>query len=358
MNAESALTHFQVDAPVISCAPYGNGHINETSLAVTQSGRRYVLQKINRSIFRDVPGLMANIRAVTEHLRAGADDPRRVLTLVPTLAGDAYYESADGDCFRLYDFVEGSLCLERAQSESEFAASGEAFGAFQKRLADFPAHTLSEVIPHFHDTPARFEQLENAIAQNAANRARFALPEIDFALERKARGGEMTGMRARGELPLRVTHNDTKLNNVLLDAVTRRPLCVIDLDTVMPGLAANDFGDSIRFGASTASEDERDLSKVTLSLSLFKAYAQGFLSACGKSLTPLEIETLPLGAYLMTLECGIRFLADYLNGDTYFHVAREGHNLDRCRTQFALIADMEAKWGRMADIVRACGASA
>ena len=226
-----------------------------------------------------------------------------------------------------------------------------AFGTFQNQLADFPAETLSETIPRFHDTPNRYTLLREAINADRMGRVKDVQYEIGFYLFHEAEAGVLMDMSRRGELPLRVTHNDTKLNNVMLDKRLRTPLCVIDLDTVMPGLVANDFGDGIRFGASTAAEDERDLSKVTMSLELFEAYAGGFLGACGKRLNQGEIETLPMGAKLMTLECGVRFLTDYLNGDVYFHITRPEQNLDRARTQMTLVKDMETKWDRMQRII-------
>ena len=222
---------------------------------------------------------------------------------------------------------------------------------FQNQLAEFPAATLSESIPHFHDTIDRFRLFHEAIDNDKASRLESVKDEVARYLAHEEEAGTMVNMCRRGELPLRVTHNDTKLNNVMLDAATRTPLCVIDLDTVMPGLAGNDFGDSIRFGASTATEDEKDLSKVEMSLDLFKAYASGFLKACGKSLTKTEIETLPMGAKLMTLECGVRFLTDYLNGDVYFRTHYPEQNLDRCRTQIKLVEDMESKWTEMNKII-------
>ena len=226
-----------------------------------------------------------------------------------------------------------------------------AFGRFQDLLSDFPAHTLTETIPRFHDTPNRYTAFKKAVAADICNRARDVQEEIHFALSQEQFAGTLMSLQKTGEIPLRVTHNDTKLNNVLFDRISRKALCVIDLDTVMPGFSANDYGDSIRFGASTALEDERDLSKVEISLRLFEAYTQGFLSACGKSLTKCEIENLITGAKMMTLECGVRFLTDYLSGDTYFRTHREKHNLDRCRTQFKLVMDMDHKWDQMQSIV-------
>jgi Ser/Thr protein kinase RdoA (MazF antagonist) len=338
-----------------SCTRYGFGHINETYLLTTDEGHVYILQKINRRVFNDVPALMGNIAAVTQHLARANADPRRVLTLCPTLAGEPFHTDDIGECWRVYTFITGSVCLQQAQSAADFYQSGHAFGQFQTLLADFPAETLAETIPRFHDTPHRYTAFRSAMADNAAGRAAQARREVDFALVREAEAGSMVAMQRSGALPLRVTHNDTKLNNVMLDVATREALCVIDLDTVMPGLAGNDFGDSIRFGATTAAEDEPDLALVRLSLPLYEAYAKGFLGACGERLTPAEIDTLPLAAKLMTLECGVRFLTDYLCGDVYFHTVRPGQNLDRARTQFKLVAEMERHWQQMADIV---GASA
>lgn len=349
---ELIYSRFVLDGLPISCTRYGNGHINETYLLVTNKPHLYILQKINSFVFRNAAGLMDNVIAVTNALREKDADPRHVLTLIPTVEGKPYLVTENGEYWRLYEFVTDSLCLDQPQSADDLRQSGVAFGTFQNQLADFPAHTLTETIPHFHDTPARYEQLKQAIRDNRAGRLEAARAEVDFYLSHEAEAGVLMDMCRAGALPLRVTHNDTKLNNVMLDRISRTPLCVIDLDTVMPGLAANDFGDSIRFGASTAAEDERDLSKVSMSMELFSTYADGFLGACGQRLTQAEIDTLPMGAKLMTLECGARFLADYLNGDVYFHVAREGHNLDRARTQMKLVMDMETKWDLMSAAIR------
>lgn len=340
--------NFRIQGNPVSLTRYGSGHINETYLLKTDAPHAYIAQKINRHIFQDIPALMQNIALVTRFLAQADPDPRHVLTLVPAQSGETFLRDETDECWRVYEFVTDSLCLDQPRTREDFYQSGRAFGGFQRMLSAFDASRLTETIPRFHDTPARCRALRQSLAADVLGRAKRAKPEIDFALAREEEAGAMTSLLARGELPLRVTHNDTKLNNVLLDAATGMPLCVIDLDTVMPGLAANDFGDSIRFGASTALEDETDLSRVEMSLERYETYARGFLSACGQSLTPLEIETLPLGAKLMTYECGVRFLADYLAGDTYFHIARPEHNLDRCRTQFTLVADMEKKWAEMA----------
>lgn len=348
---QNACFQFRLNGTPISSERYGNGHINETYLVITDQGTWYILQKINHFVFHDVDKLMRNIAAVTRYLAKADPDPRHVLTIVPTKDGRDYLHDDEG-YWRMYIFVTDSLCLDRPETAEDFCASAEAFGHFQNVLSTFPAETLHEIIPHFHDTPARFAALEKAIKEDVKGRAKDALQEIAFAMEHKQECGYLMDLLKADKLPLRVTHNDTKLNNVLLDNVTRAPLCVIDLDTVMPGLAANDFGDSIRFGANTASEDEKDLSKVKFSLPLYTAYARAFLAACGDNLTPLEIATLPMGAKLMTFECGIRFLADYLQGDQYFHIKYPDHNLVRCRTQFKLVAEMEAHWQDMQNIMK------
>ena len=347
---EHIISQFQYEGMVISCTRYGSGHINETYLVVTNQPHLYILQKLSTQAFKDVPGLMENVIAVTAYLGQQNPDPRRTLRLIPTVDGQLYY-AAKGEYWRSYEYILSSLCLDKPESDDDLYQSGVAFGEFQKQLADFPAATLHETIPQFHDTPNRFRLFHEAIEKDAAGRLASVQAEVNAYLAHEDEAAYMMDLCRAGKLPLRVTHNDTKLNNVMLDAASRTPLCVIDLDTVMPGLAANDFGDSIRFGASTAAEDEKDLSKVSMSLTRFRAYAEGFLSACGSQLTALEKETLIWGAKLMTLECGVRFLTDYLNGDVYFHVRYPEHNLDRCRTQITLVEDMERKWADMQSII-------
>ena len=343
------LRSFRLDAEPVSCEPYGCGHINVTYLAVTASGRRYILQKINHHTFRDVAGLMENITAVTEFLRTKTDDPRSVLTLVRTHEGASYLHAQEG-YWRVYNFVEDTLCLQLPETDEDFYQSAVGFGTFQQLLAEFPAAQLHETIPNFHNTPDRYRALLETLERDPMHRAAQVQPEIEFALTRQAEMSAIQNALTAGELPLRVTHNDTKLNNVLLDAKTRKALCVIDLDTVMPGSSLYDFGDSIRFGAATAAEDERDLSKMELSLERFRAFTRGYIRAC-PNLTQKEVELLPLGAKVMTMECGVRFLTDYQDGDHYFAVHRSGQNLDRARTQFKLVADMEKKWSDMQKIV-------
>ena len=348
---EQVLDLFRLNGRPVSCDPYGEGHINLTFLAVTDTGKRYILQRLSRAAFHDIPGLMGNVAAVTEFLAARSPDPRSSLHLIPTLNGRSFCRDSEGEFWRVYDFVEDSLCLQTPETPEDFYQSAVAFGQFQCRLRDFPAETLCETIPNFHNTPDRYRKFHLAVDADAAGRLSSVLPEIRFLLEREEKAGTLQRLREGGELPVRVTHNDTKLNNVMLDAVTRKALCVIDLDTVMPGLVAYDFGDSIRFGASTAPEDEKDLSRVEMSLDLYETYARGFIPACG-GLTAAELESLPLGAWTMTLENGLRFLTDYLEGDHYYHITRPEHNLDRCRTQLKLVSDMEQKWDPMTAIIR------
>lgn len=335
-----ALTVYGAVGPFISCTPYGNGHINDTFLTVAEDGRRYILQRINHAVFPHPEQIMRNISAVTSHIRAAGG---RTLEIIPTDTGELFFADSIGSFWRMYAFVEGTVSLDRVERAEEFAACGEAFGRFQGQLADFAAGSLYEAIPNFHHTPVRYANLMRAVERDVCGRATSVEEEIEFARRRAGFAGTLERAHAEGRLPLRVTHNDTKLNNILFDAATGAPACVIDLDTVMPGYAVNDFGDSIRFGANTAAEDETDLAKVSLDLDLYRAYADGFLRGCAGRLTAAEIALLPIGARMMTLECGMRFLTDYLEGDTYFRISRPSHNLDRCRCQFALVKDMEAK---------------
>ena len=349
-----ALSAF-FSAKIISCEPYGNGHINDTFLVICD--KSYILQKLNTSIFSRPAELMENILNVTLHIRKktaelGGDVERCSLNVVPTLSGDLLFKDSDGECWRLFDLVEGTVTKERVENAYDFYTCAKAFGNFQKMLSDFPAETLHEPIKNFHNTPWRYDNLMKAVAEDKCGRLASVLPEVNFAKEREAFCKILEKARIDGSLPLRVTHNDTKLNNILFDQNSADTVCVIDLDTVMPGYSVTDFGDSIRFGANTAAEDETDLSKVTLDLSLFEVYAKGFIEGCGGALTEKEIELLPEGAMIMTLECGMRFLTDHLEGDTYFKIHRENHNLDRARNQFALVADMERKLDAMKNIIK------
>jgi len=349
----SVLSSFALSGAPVSCEPYGSGHINGTQLVVCENGARYILQQINTNVFREPEALMRNIELVTAHLRKKVSDPRGVLRLVPACDGRSFVVE-NGAYWRVYELVKNSVCYQSADA-ALFYESAVAFGRFQNQLADFPAEQLAETIPHFHDTPARYAAFRHTVAEDAAGRRNSVQREIDFVLAREDFSHTLTALQAAGELPLRVTHNDTKINNVLFDAVTNKALCVIDLDTVMPGLSVNDFGDAIRFGASTAAEDEQDLSRVHFDLNLYETYVNGYLSTCGGSLTKTEKAMLPTGAKMMTLECGMRFLADHLAGDVYFHVSRAGQNLDRAHTQFRLVEEMENSWDQMHKIVEEAG---
>ncbi len=351
----NVIEAFCFDSEVIDCKPFGSGHINETLLLTTKRGSQYVMQRMNTYVFKDPQGLMENVFGVTEYLKkriveAGGDPNRETLTFIKTRDGDLYYNGEEG-AWRAYRFQSALMALDAARSPRDFYASGKAYGRFQSLLKDYPIDTLHETIPHFHDTPQRMKQLREAIEKDAAGRAAEVAAEIAFALEREASSSIVMDLQNEGVLPLRVTHNDTKLNNVLLDPESGEGVCVIDLDTVMPGQAIFDFGDSIRFGASTAAEDEKDLDKVRLDLTLFEAYTKGFLEGCGNALLPIERDLLPCGAWLITLEIGIRFLADYLNGDVYFKTAYPEHNLVRARTQFKLVQEMERLQDEMQAIV-------
>ena len=352
--ASDILRHFDLDH--IS-TPYGNGHINTTYLVGTSP--RFILQRINTEIFKDPDGVMENILAVTSFLRAkivaaGGDPLRETLTVIPTTDNHAYYRTPDGDCYRVYMFIEDAVSLDSASSPAVFAESARAFGKFQRMLADFPAEKLHETIPHFHDTPDRLRIFRETLAKDPVGRAAGVQDEIQFVLDRADEMGLVTSAIADGSVPLRVTHNDTKLNNVMLDTKTGKGICVIDLATVMPGSMLYDYGDSLRFGASTAAEDERNLDKVHFDLDYFRAYTEAYLDELGDSVTERELELLPFSAKLMTLECGMRFLTDHIDGDHYFRIHRENHNLDRCRTQFKLVSEMEAKMDDMKRIVADC----
>ena len=354
------LEAFDFGAPVVGAMRYGCGHINDTFCVHTQPAdypcRTFILQRMSAAAFKHPDQLMSNIIGVTEYLgekirQAGGDRAREAMEVIRPRSGEPYYTDSQGGAWRVYPFIEGIYCYQTADTPELFAASGRAFGRFQKMLDGYPAETLYETIPHFHDTEDRLAKLKAAIAADSMGRVKDCGPEIQFVMDREADCSVALQALRDGVLPLRVTHNDTKLNNVLIDTKTGEGICVIDLDTVMPGLSINDFGDSIRFGANHCAEDEKDLSKMYIDLELFDAYAKAFLEGAGGSLTDAELEYLPWGAKLMTLECGIRFLTDYLSGDTYFHIQREGQNLDRCRTQFKLVSDMEAHWDEMNAII-------
>lgn len=357
---EEAAGQFCVEGTPAECRRYGSGHINDTFLFRTVDGEQdhfYILQRMNTHVFHDPKGLMQNISGVTTYLREqivrnGGDPQRETLTLVRTKAGEDYYVDSLGSWWRMYLLIADAVGYDTAEKEGVFYQSAKAFGHFQRLLDQYPVSLLTETIPDFHNTPKRFEAFCRAVEEDVCDRAQGVGSEIAFIMDRKGEMSLVMDQLERGEIPRRVTHNDTKLNNVLIDIHTGQAICVIDLDTVMPGTAVFDFGDSIRFGANTAAEDEKDLSRVSLSLPLYETYAKGFLEGCGGSLTDAEVRLLPWGAKIMTLECGMRFLTDYLEGDKYFRIHRPEHNLDRARTQIALVADMERKWDEMGRLAR------
>ena len=340
---------------ITEAQPYGNGHINDTFLC--ESEPKIILQRINSNVFKKPEEVMENIYNVTEFLKkkikaAGGDPDRETLTVIRTTEEKSFYKDEEGNYYRMYKFIDDSLSYDIVENPVQLCYAGQAFGKFQQMLDDFPADTLHETIVNFHNTPVRVGNLKKAIEENKAGRLDSVKEEVEFALEYAKYASEIVDAMSQDLVPLRVTHNDTKLNNILFDKDTKEGLAVIDLDTVMPGSMLYDFGDALRFGASSGPEDETDLDKIYFDLEKYEQFAKGFLSETAKCLTEKEIELLPLSALLMTYECGIRFLTDYLEGDTYFKIHREHHNLDRARKQFKLVADIESKFSQMADIVK------
>jgi len=359
MNPE-IISAFRFSGECIHTESYGYGHINDTYAVYFKHEFarpiRYIVQKINHNVFKDPPKMMKNISEVTAHIagniwEAGGDPYRRVLRIIQTTDNQNYYLDEDGNYWRAYDFIEDATSYQKSTPEI-FEQSGAGFGRFFCLLSDYPAESLNESIPDFHNTPLRFEAFKDSVSRDTAGRVAKASAEIDFSMERECDTGVLLDMFDAGELPLRVTHNDTKLNNVMIDNQTGEAICVIDLDTVMPGLVLYDFGDSIRYGTNTGAEDETDLSKVSFSLDLFEAFTRGYLKEAYEKLTEKEIFMLPFSSKLMAFENGIRFLTDYLSGDVYFKTSRPDHNLDRCRTQFKLVADMEREMDSMVEIIK------
>ena len=352
---------FEIDGEFVSASPYGAGHINDTYLVVfDHQGRlkRTILQRINHDIFKDVPALMENISRVCSHARSRlmaegvSDADRRVLTLIPTHDGGSYHRDATGSYWRMYLFIENATGYDIVESTTQAYEAARAFGLFQKLLVDLPGKRLNETIPDFHHTPKRYAAFEAALEADTHNRAALAKSEIDWLIRRRDLAGALIDLHDKGLIPERVTHNDTKLNNVLIDNDTQEALCVIDLDTLMPGLSLYDFGDLVRTSTSPVAEDEPDAGKVEMQLPMFEALARGYLDAAGECLTPMEIAALPLGGMVITLTIGIRFLTDFLRGDRYFKTRRPNHNLERCRTQFALVDSIEAQRDAMDAVVR------
>ena len=353
---------FAVEGRWRSCCPIPSGHINDTYCSEFEAAGkrvRYVNQRINHLVFREPEKLMENIERVTAFARerivaAGGDPMRETLTIVPTLDGRSFHKSSDGNYWRMFHYIDGARTYDKVEDLRHVYAASRAFGAFQKMLSRLPGGRLHETIPYFHHTRKRFEAFREALAKDAVARAAGVGAEIAFVLAREKDTGVVVDGLAAGRIPERVTHNDTKLNNVMIDDRTGQGICVIDLDTVMPGSVLYDFGDSVRLGAATAAEDERDLAKVGFDLRLFERLAAGYLDAARDFLADAETRLLAFSAKLLTLECGIRFLTDHLKGDVYFKVHRDGHNLDRARTQFKMVAEMERRMGEMEAVVRKC----
>ena len=360
INVLDIIKQFPDFGKINGYKPITDGHINDTYVVeyLLDDGAvaKYLLQRINTNVFKKPVELMENVMGVTAHLRnkiiaVGGDPMRETLTVYPAKDGKNYVMSDDGGCWRLYNFVDDTYSINELTNPEDFRNAALTFGNFQKLLADYPIETLHDTIPNFHNTPSRFNDFKTAVENNFSGRKEECLPEIEFVLAREKDCSVITDLLDSGVMPLKVTHNDTKLNNVLFDKKTNKGICVVDLDTVMPGSSLYDFGDSIRFGANTAAEDEKDLSKVSLSLEYFKAYVDGYLETAGDSLTKEEVDLLPFASKLLTFECGMRFLTDFLNGDVYFKTEYPEHNLVRARTQFKLVADIEAKMDEMTAIV-------
>ncbi len=359
-NVNELLNAFVFEGELSGVRCIEDGHINSTFVFEFRNAdgktNGYLIQKLNTNVFKEPVGLMNNMLGVTEFLgkkvkESGGDVDRECLKVFNAKDGKPYYIDSEGSFWRCLNFVYDTYTVQQVTDPGVFRAAAESFGKFQCLLADYPSETLVETIPNFHNTVSRFADFKKAVEDNLSGRADQCEEETGFILAREKDCGLLLDMLKEGKLPLRVTHNDTKLNNVLFDKATDKGICVVDLDTVMPGLSLYDFGDSIRFGASTAAEDEPDLDKVHFSPEYFRAYTEGFLSAAGKALTKAEIENLAFSSKLMTLECGMRFLGDFINGDTYFKVDYPTHNLVRCRTQLKLVFEMEAKLDEMNEIV-------
>ena len=351
--------HFMLDGEYWKSEAFGDGHINDTFLVYMHEGKevkKYVLQRINGNAFKDINSLMENIIAVSDHLKKavvsrGGDPKREALSIVYTHDGKSCFNVDDGSAWRAINYVSDSKSYNNHTSAEQVYESALAFGKFQKDLGDFPVEKLSETIKDFHDTPKRFEALVKAAEKDEFSRLDSVRAEYEFAKSHEKFAHTLEDMKKSGILPLRVTHNDTKLNNVLFDVNTDKAICVVDHDTVMPGLSVNDFGDTVRSVVSGADEDERDLTKVKFHLDLYELLVRGFLDGTGGTLTDAEVKALPYGALMMTLECGMRFLTDYLSGDVYFKTSRPDHNLDRARTQFELLRQMEENIDTMHEIV-------
>lgn len=361
LKYENIIREFQIEGKFLGAEPYGSGHINGTLLGSFEYDgriRRFIHQRINCSVFKQPEKVMENIGFVTRHLQhkileAGGDPLREALNLVPTRNGADYFVSSNGEYWRTYLFIEGARTYDQAENPRQVYSANKAFGKFQMMVSKLPSTCLHETIPDFHNTKKRFLDFIDVLNKDPLNRAFDVKEEIDFYLKREPDTSVIINLIEKGEIPERITHNDTKLNNVLIDDITGEGICVLDLDTMMPGSALYDFGDSVRIGACTAAEDETDLSKVKFDMTMFEQLTKGYLDTAKHFLTAKELEFLPFSAILMTLECGMRFLTDYLNGDVYFKISRPEHNLDRTRTQIKMVREMEQSLDEMSSIVAA-----
>ncbi len=359
MNQKEAyeiFKKFDVKERFIEAKPFGDGHINDTYLVICE-GAKYTLQQLNHNVFREPEHVMHNIRLVTEHLAkvitaAGGDPMRETLNIVRTKDGNTYYYDGHFGFYRVFTFVDGARSYPKVESPVHFYNAARAFGKFQNQLADFPAEQLYETIPNFHNTESRFKDFLWAVEEDKVGRRQLVEREIAFVRARRKICRVVLDAIDEGTVPIRVTHNDTKYDNILIDDQTGEAICIIDLDTVMPGSMLYDYGDSLRFGTNSGAEDERDLTRVSCRLDLFEEFTKGYLEELGKNLTPKEIELMPLAGQLITFECGVRFLTDFLNGDEYFKIHRPSHNLDRARAQFKLVEDMENHYDEMVAIVQ------
>lgn len=364
-NFSHLARQFAFEGNFLEAVPFGSGHIHDTYAASFAFGnrktRRYILQRMNTHVFPKPTEVMENIAKVTAHLRsairaAGGDPRRETLTLIPTLDGSLSYQDKDGATWRGMVLIEGTQTHQTVADPKIYARTARAFGRFQRRLADFSPGELHMTLPDFHNTPWRLANFFQAVEDDAAGRLQITRKEVDFLMQRKGEAGRLVELEQQGLIPLRVTHNDTKLDNVLIDDQTQEAICVIDLDTVMPGLALYDFGDSVRSATNPAAEDEPDLDKVNFNFSVFKLLAQGYLEEMGSLLTPAELDNLAFSGWLITYEQALRFLGDYLNGDTYYKISRPQQNLERARTQIRLIEGMEGSFEEMEKAVKEASA--
>jgi len=364
MNPEEDLSavagNFQIGGEFNNVVPYGQGHINDTYLVNVQKtggiSCRYILQRINRTVFKKPEEVMHNIEQVTKYIRRkitvdGSDPSRKTLTIIPALGGTSFYKSDVGDYWRVYLFIDGARTYQTALGHHHYYSCGRLFGEFLSNIKDFPASELYETIPDFHHTSKRYQDFADSVDKDVVNRANSVKPEMEFIYGRESEINALRDLVRDGVIPKIVTHNDTKIDNVMIDDDSGEGVCVIDLDTVMPGISIYDFGDAVRSGANPALENEQDLSRVILDLDIFEHLARGFLESASAMLTPAEVDHLVFGTKLITLEQAIRFLTDFLNGDRYYKTHRPGHNLDRTRTQISLILEIEKKFELMQAVI-------